>query len=286
MAVDRLTDRRPRGAPAQAHASQSLIEAYLAELRRELGRRHDADDIVAEVADHLCEVADWHADRGMDHLTAERHALGQFGTSTIVARAFAQHGKGIAMPTSFTRRSGLLWLLSAMLLASGFVLIMHESWRGAWDATVYAYGAILIGAGIAALLGGMVGVWRRHGGSLGRVGLTGLVLTGVAVLPGTFLTWFTPIWMTLLALGCVAFAVAVARAGVVSPVASGVMAAGIIIVTGAMWAGGPLETFSDRYLWAAPGWAGGLAFVAGCAWLGYQLWMESPAEAPAGLVTP
>jgi hypothetical protein len=265
-------------------AGTDLIAGYLAELRRDLRRRRDVDDVVAEFEDHLREVVAWHVERGMDASMAQRHALGQFGTSTLVARAFAQqdHGRGIAMPTSTTRRSGLLWLLTALLLAPGLVLVMHDSWRS-WDVEVYWLGAVLVGAGLAALLGAMVGTRRRHGGSTGRRGTIALVLVALSVPPGLLLTWFTPIWMTLATAGCAMFALALHEAGVLPRPAAALFGMGAVIITGAMWAGRPLEAFSDRFLWGPPGLLGGVAFTLGCACLGYAQWSEQPRDVGAGL---
>jgi hypothetical protein len=265
-------------------AGTDLIAVYLAELRCDLRRRRDVEDVVAEVEDHLREVAAWHVERGMDPSTAQRHALGQFGTSTLVARAFEQQdrGRGIAMPTSSTRRSGLLWLLAALLLAPGVVLVLHDSWRS-WDVGVFWQGAVLVGAGLTTLLGAMVATRRRHGGSTGRRGTIALVLVALSVPPGLLLTWFTPIWMTLATAGCVLFALALHEAGVLPRPAVALFGVGAVIVTGAMWAGGPLEAASDRFLWGLPGLLGGVVFTLGCAWLGYALWSEQPRDVGAGL---
>jgi hypothetical protein len=265
-------------------AGTDLITVYLTELRRDLRRRRDVDDVVAEVEDHLREVATWHVERGMEPVTAQRHALGQFGTSTIVARAFARqdHGRGIAMPTTSTRRGGLLWPLTALLLAPGFVLVLHESWR-TWDVGVFWRGAVLVGAGLTALLGAMVLTRRRHGGSTGRRGTIALVMVALSVPPGLLLTWFTPIWMTLATAGCVLFGLALYEAGVLPRPAVTLFGAGAVIVTGSMWAGGPLEAGGDRFLWGPPGLLGGVAFTLGCAWLGYTLWSEQPRDVGAGL---
>lgn len=265
-------------------AGTDLIAVYLAELRRDLRRRRDVDDVVAEVEDHLREVAEWHVERGMDPSSAQRHALRQFGTSTLVARAFAQqdHGRGIAMPTSSTRRSGLLWLLTALLLAPGVILVLHDSWRS-WDVRVFWQGTMLVGAGLAALLGAMVGTRRRHGGSTGRRGTIAIVLVALSVPPGLLLAWFTPIWMTLATSGCVLFALALHEAAMLPRPAVALFGSGAVIVTGAMWAGGPLEDASDRFLWGPPGLLGGVAFTLGCAWLSYALWSEQPSDVGAGL---
>ena len=103
----------------------ALIDRYLGELRRELRRSLEADDIVAEVADHLLEGVFRRRERGSALLVAERSVLTEFGDPMLVSRAFAssKYG-GIAVPTIFTNRAGLFGVYSAVLYVAASVSML------------------------------------------------------------------------------------------------------------------------------------------------------------------
>ena len=52
-------------------AEHALIDGYLGELRHELRRTPEVDDLVAEVADQLCEGVGRRRERGLDLLLAQ-----------------------------------------------------------------------------------------------------------------------------------------------------------------------------------------------------------------------
>jgi hypothetical protein len=89
-------------------AEPQLIDRYLVTLRRSLGKAPDAEDILAEVEDHLREAAAGHRHGGLDAQAAAARTLKAFGSPRLVTRAFADARKrGLAVPTTFTRRTGL-----------------------------------------------------------------------------------------------------------------------------------------------------------------------------------
>ncbi|MFT4227129.1 permease prefix domain 1-containing protein [Micropruina sp.] len=63
------------------------IDDYLKSLRRELGTIPDADDIVAEIDDHLGQAAAEEARRGLDPVAASEAAVMRLGTPAQVGRA-------------------------------------------------------------------------------------------------------------------------------------------------------------------------------------------------------
>lgn len=70
------------------------IDDYLATLRHELGTIPDAEDVVAEIADHLGQAAAEEAGRGLDPAAATEAALIRLGTPAQVGRAVrAQRGR-------------------------------------------------------------------------------------------------------------------------------------------------------------------------------------------------
>lgn len=70
------------------------IDAYLDSLRRELGTVPDAEDVVAEIGDHLGEAAADEANRGLDPIAASEAAVARLGTPGQVGCAVrAERGR-------------------------------------------------------------------------------------------------------------------------------------------------------------------------------------------------
>lgn len=222
-------------------ADYILIDQYLGRLRQETRWLQDAEEIAEEVADHLLEAVEQRIDRGLDRLTAQRRALTEFGDPDLVGRAFASSRTGgAAMPTQFTRRAGYALIASAFLWLGGLgihyaadVADRTRPWEGL-PQTLYMIGAlVLVAAGLLAAAG-ILGVNRRHGGSLGlrgRMAFWLYLIAGITV----FATWFWGAWATALGIGAALIGTALIGSGI-APRSSGVLIAigGVVSVVG-LW---------------------------------------------------
>lgn len=222
-------------------AEYTLIDEYLGQLRKETRWLRDAEEIAEEVADHLLEAVEQRIERGVDRLTAQRRALTEFGDPDLVGRAFASSRTGgAAMPTQFTRRAGYALIVSAFLWVGGLAIqyASHVAdrtrpWEGL-PQTLYMIGAFVLVA--AGLLGaaGVLGVNRRHGGSLGlpaRIAFWLFLIAGITV----FATWFWGAWATALGIGAALIGTAI-MGSAIAPRSSGILIAlgGVVGVVG-LW---------------------------------------------------
>ncbi len=168
----------------------ALIDSYLDTLRRSVGWRPDADEVVAEVEDHLLIAVEREIAVGSDVLAAQRSSLERFGEPRLVSRAFASTSSGgVAVPTHLTRRAGLFGMIGSGLLLLMIVIAQIEQIplleRNGMQPDEILPGllvmAISLGsfAGIATLAWGLV---TRHGGALGVWGKIGLLLSVLAAL--------------------------------------------------------------------------------------------------------
>ncbi len=247
-----------------ARAEHRLIAAYLVELHHSLDGIHndDADEIVAEVADHLTEAA---------HRHGELEALARFGTPNLVAATFHKEArKGPAVPTTFTRRAGLMAALSPVLLALG-------AWANQFTDRGFAHGAAVLFEVFAfpAVVVGILGLRSRHGGLgvLGRVGFWAFVAGPVfsILMPWAGIVLTGGLWALAFAL----LGAAMLRAGVLlrpPVILFGFSAvASIVVATAVTMAGADI----------GEGWVVPLVLqFAGFAWLGWAMWREEVLATP------
>lgn len=253
-------------------AEHDLIDVYLDELRRHLRRRRDVDDVLAEVEDHLREVVTGHVGSGMDPRTAERHALGQFGSAELVSRAFAATMRGgIAMPTMVTRLAGLAAMIGgiAMIVVFPFAAVSELDVGGAtvWFAPVASASALLV-------LVGLVGLHLRHRAIYGRAGHIGklFVPIGLVGMVVSILTWFAPgglVFLLAITVGLALIGADVWSAGVVDRRALALAGTSIpvVLIVGLFGTG--------RFDWTTFATIIGFAALGtGLAWVGHGLWRE------------
>jgi hypothetical protein len=268
-------------------AQPELIDRYLVALQDGLGQAPDADDILAEVEDHLRETATGYRHHGLDPEGAETRTLETFGSPRLVARAFAdaRGTKGLAMPTTATRRAGLAAIASPLLLLAGVLVARAEEWTTAsWTSNWYVAGNSFILAALVLLLVGMVGIRARHGGALGTLGLVGFILVGL----GTFVvlaqfSWALLLWLVPIGIGCALFGVAIIRARLLSRAAAALYGSGLLITTMLVLS----QQFAGQDANETPLWPYGLIgivlFGIGLTWLGWQLRAERPVDAGRGM---
>jgi len=249
-------------------SSSGLIDVYLEQVRGGLASRR-SERILAEIEDHLRERADHLMVAGdPDPYEAEREAVEAFGDPAVIARAF--NDEGGAMPTKFTRWSGLCGMLALPALLVSFA-VTPEPTPGPNAKDGFP---VLLPLVLVLMVLGFTGLVARTRGAFGRVrgtAISVLVVLGLTLSPisrggvvgGTIVAG---LWLAALALvaeviireavlprpATIMFVVAVIASSVLSPTS--------------------LEKQSlPYYLGAAAGFTGWM-------WLHYTLWSERPAS--------
>lgn len=210
-----------------------LIEEYLAGLRTSVGTRPDADDVVAELRDHLLASAEGHERAGASVDEAQRRAIADLGDADEVAESFARNRRGVpAVPTSFTQAAGYGGFTAAVtgLLSIGAFALGDriEEQDGYWSTASQAWGAVGAVCALMAtvsLLALLAGVVRRHGG-LGLAGGAAIGLAGLGA-AASVVTWAVPLWGPLVAASWVLLALATHREGIVPRRAVQALAVGL-----------------------------------------------------------
>jgi hypothetical protein len=265
-------------------AQPQLIDRYLAALQDNLGQAPDAGDILAEVEDHLRETVASYRHDGLDVAGAETRALEAFGSPRLVARAFAdaRHTKGLAMPTTFTRRAGLAAIASPLVLLAAMPALYAEKWT-TWTTNWSFAGNTITLVALALLMVAMVGIRARHGGALGTLGLAGLVLVGLGTLVVLAqFSWALAFWLVPISTGVALFAVAIVRARLLPVVPTVLFGTGLLVPAALA-----LRDGLAGYEHAITIWPHGLIGIAifglGLTWLGWQLRTEHPVDTNQGM---
>lgn len=253
-------------------ADTGLIETYLNEVGAGLAGRHSAR-VLAEIEDHLRErTADLM--REHDPEVAERKAIAAFGDPDLITSSFNDIGG--AMPSKFTRWSGLAGMLGVILLFATFVQIgVTDNPNVDGDPPP----PILLPVSGLFLLTGFAGLVARTRGAFGRWRGSAILVTlaaGAALLP---FAWGAAGWVDaalfLLALGLICHTVF--REDVLPRPATTLMF--VSIVTMSILAPTSLDKQSMPY------YLGFAALLIGWIWLQYTLWSERP-ERPAPSMAP
>jgi hypothetical protein len=196
-------------------ARYALIDGYLDSMRSNIRWRRDLDDLVAEMEDHLYSTTEQMLARGTDVVDAQRATLARFGDPKVLAAAYASNQRGgLAVPTTFTKRAGLLAIIGGGIwLLAGILLIATDS-EVDWQFYYYGFSLAVLVAGVLGVIA-MVGLGKRVGG-LGVVGLTGTVIASVGVLLSV-VAWAVPLWMSLQGVGFLLIGIGVLRTGTTLP---------------------------------------------------------------------
>jgi hypothetical protein len=274
-------------------AEHAVIDRYLSELEREVRWFRDAEEIIEEVADHLLEAVAVHTRRGLDRIAAQKRALTEFGDPTLVGRAFAStRSGGIAMPTEFTRRSGValvassfLWLVALGFIYWSDVADRTRPWEGL-PMALYLIGTFTLIAAGALLAIGILGINRRHGGALGN---TGRLAFWIAALTGVtaFGSWAWGVWLTLFGIGAIVLAIAVHRSEIAPRTAGLLVGIGGGLAAGAAWVFQLTSETVSLGSGAFTAWifAGLVIYSVGLASLGMWLKTEEPVDQPDPIAT-
>ncbi len=274
-------------------AEYAVIDRYLSELEREVRWFRDAEEIIEEVTDHLLEAVAVHARRGLDRIAAQKRAFTEFGDPTLVGRAFAStRSGGIAMPTEFTRRSGValvassfLWLAALGFIYWSDVADRTRPWEGLpW--ALYLIGTFTLMAAGVLLAIGILGINRRHGGGLGNTGRLAFWIAALTSVTA-FGSWAWGVWLSLFGVGAIVLAIAVHRSEIAPKTAGLLVGIGGGLAAGAAWV---FQLTSEPVSLGSGGFtawifAGLVIYSVGLASLGVWLKTEEPVDQPDPIAT-
>lgn len=251
-------------------AEPGLIAAYLAELRHSLASLRQADDVLAEVEDHLRSAAQALEAAGRPRHDAEALAGARFGSAELVARAHREEAKrGAAVSTRLSRRAGVAAMAAPVLAVVG-----QLGNTGIEDGPLHGAAVGVLLAAAAAFAFALYGLRARHGGlgGWGRAAFWLFVASPFIAAPfawgaGAALAVVHLVVLTLLGIGMV-------QARVLPPAAVALFtfAAPATLVTAAALTALDVDAAAYVPLGAA-------ACAAGLAWLGWAMWREPALDA-------
>jgi hypothetical protein len=256
---------------ARAEQSRDVVGAYVAQLQPDLfGRRRMRRRITEEIRGHLEDAVARHVDEGMSIHDAQVRAVERFGAPQTVIASWAE-SKGIGVVTNFTRYGGIAGIVGAVGLTTSFMWA-EASW--AFSSGWFAETALAFGALLAA---GMVALYVRLRGKLGRFGRIGfkLIIAGLVVGFASGMLWFLPgsvVGLVSLISGAGMYLAGAVRADVVPRGALYLWCAGFIGAT-AIGFGGSIANGETGYVAMAVGYG---LFDAGWVWIGVHLFREHP----------
>lgn len=255
---------------ARPERASDAIGAYVAQLEPDLfGRRRMRGRIAEEIRGHLEDAVEREVQKGASVHDAQRLALQRFGHPQTVIHSWAE-SKGIGVANNFTRFGGLAGIVGALGLTASMVY-SEISWSFSigWFAEI----ALVFGALLAA---GMVALYMRLRGKLGRYGRLGfrLIIAALFVGFGSSALWFAPggvVAIAMLIAGAGLYLLGAIRATVVPRGPLLLWTAGFVtaVVVGLVGTATGIET---GYVAAGAGY---LLFNLGWLWLGAHLWNEA-----------
>ena len=252
-------------------ADERLIDAYLADVAALLPRRCAAR-VVLEIEDHLRENVEHLMAEGRQRSEAERQATQAFGEPEVLATEF--HNQGGAMPTPFTRWSGLAGIVATILFP--VVLVYYDSQLEPGEDSG-AVTPVLLLVPFALMVTGLFGLIARTHGAFGRIrgiAATVLIVAGIVLSPvsrGGLVAGV--VVATLLIVGFGLLFDVIYREAVLPRPATALFVVSIVALSA--MSPTPIEKQSLPY------YVGFAALLAGWLWLEYTLWSERPERAPA-----
>lgn len=268
-------------------AEPDLIDAYITRLRDSLAWRADLDDLACEAEDHLRCAAQSLESRGDNPASAQRAVLARFGDANVVALAFATSSTGgIAMPTRFTRTSGIF----AFIAAASWVLAVPFALMASGDtedtSARYLVLTLVLAVAAACTTVTLLGLLRRSGAGSGVVTVvaTGLAVLSTAVLGIAAWAWLIAVVLLTIAMAAAvvrlrSMAISTARGGLLL-VAAWPIGIAVALISEPLELG-PVDSYGDHYLGQLVGFSIGAAvFAAGLVLTGRWLRSEEPAQVP------
>lgn len=250
-----------------------LIHEYVQEIAPDLyGAFWMRRRIVAELTDHLLETAARLQRQGLSRAIAEERAIEQFGSPRLVAITFAR-SKGVGVPTTFTRYSGLAGALGAFIITAAFIWQEFSiQFMQGFFGEISSVGGVLVAIS-------MFGIYFRTRGQLGRAGRFGfrLMFIGFVIGFGSSLMWFGPgafLGLGVMLIGFFCYFVAVFRADVLprAPLATLITGVAFALGLGLFGAGLGIDTG------AVAATTGEVLIAIGFAGVGRYLWSERAVE--------
>lgn len=230
--------------------------------------------LAEEMRGHLEDATERYEARGMSREAAQDKAIEDFGPPEDVVGGWAE-SKGVGVPTTFTRYTGLAGLIGSIGLAvSGIYQSVSEEYsHGAFAEVSLSFVALLAisFAGLYMRVRGKLVPYARLGP---RVSVAGFVL----IVAGNA-TWN----ILLVLVGFIGLFVGLA-AYLIGAMRTAVVPRGPI----ALWITGIVATFMAGLITMLLNVDGGfaipliglIAFAIGWAWLGLHLWSEKPTDGP------
>lgn len=269
----------------------ALIDTYMDVLRQSVDWRPDSDDVVAELTDHLTVSVEREIALGIDPVDAQRVSLDRFGEPRLVSRAFAStYSGGVAVPTQFTKRSGLVAMIGA-----GSMLVFLIAWiiqiapalerDGIAPADILPYAvwgplSVVAFGGVALLV---LGLKKRHGGSLGPWAWVSFGLAAASTVP-MVAPWMIFVGAPLTGLAALIIGVLMLREGAAPTLATVMFTTGLLLSVG-IWVITDLTNIGTTDYWGEPVLsrivafgAMGVLFVPGYFLLGRWLHGESAVD--------
>lgn len=248
--------------------------------------RHDVDDVLLELEDHLRECTAKRVLAGDDTPSAQRDSLATFGASDLVADAFVLNPDvGLIVPTRFTRGAGTgalvaasFWVISAGAGTYGQASLLTE-----WNQRSYAIWNTLTAIAVVATVVAVAGGLTRAGGRRDTLTVAGL---GLAVIGGVLLiggTWAWPMTSLALAAAGLLVVLRLRATGLASPTdwllaVAWTIGIGTLILLEELKVGS-IDSYGNHEIAAVAGFAlAATMFAVGLAGLGARLRVEQPAD--------
>ncbi|MFN2526273.1 MAG: permease prefix domain 1-containing protein [Actinomycetota bacterium] len=256
------------------------VGTFVARLEPNLvGSRRLRRRLAEEMRGHLEDATERYRARGMTSEAAQHKAIEDFGPPEVVVGGWAE-SKGVGVPTTFTRYSGLAGLIGALGLAASLIYqsVSLKFSQGAFAEVSLSF--------LALIAISFAGLYMRVRGKLVSYARLGpwVAMSGFIVCVVGSAMWFAPLVL-------VGFLAILTGLGTyfVGAIRSGIVPRGPIALWIAGIAGTLLIGLVTMLIDFDPGVAlpliGLSAFAVGWAWLGLHLWSEEPAdkttEAPA-----